>query len=62
MLGFEPESLLALTNIPVSIAYGTSPLSVLAQISMGSTGNFEERLRCGTARATTLSVKRAVAG
>ena len=41
MLGFEPESLLALTNIPATMASCSSPLSVLAQISMGSTGNFE---------------------
>ena len=41
MLGFAPEHLLELTNIPASLANSTSPLAVLAQISMGSSANFE---------------------
>lgn len=41
MLGYEPDALLALTNVPASMASMASPLHVLAQISTDSTGNFE---------------------
>lgn len=44
MLGFTPEHLLEMTNIPSSIHSASSPLGVLAQISMGSAGNFEGEL------------------
>ena len=44
MLGYAPETLMELSNIPASIANSASPLHVLAQISMGSTGNFEGEL------------------
>lgn len=44
MLGFTPEDLLEMTNIPSSIHSASSPLGVLAQISMGSAGNFEGEL------------------
>ena len=44
MLGFTPEQLLEMTNIPSSVHSTSSPLEVLAQISVGSTGNFEGEL------------------
>ncbi|HEY4665294.1 MAG TPA: diguanylate cyclase, partial [Comamonas sp.] len=44
MLGYEPEALMELSNIPASMACSTSPLHVLAQISIDGTGNFEGEL------------------
>lgn len=41
MLGFETEALLELTNLPSGLGHSVSPLNVLSQISLGSTGNFE---------------------
>lgn len=41
MLGYEPDALLELTNIPVCMTSSASPLHVLSQISTGATGNFE---------------------
>lgn len=44
MLGYEPETLLSLTNVPASLLANISPLNVLSQMSASSSGNFEGEL------------------
>lgn len=41
MLGWSPEQLLEFTNAPASMALAPSPLHVLADVSLHSSGNFE---------------------